>query len=174
MPCCFSGPPSSCLGSLAASAPSAWTLGSVRHRPAPFESYLIWEGISSHQLPPHPNHQRPWPFPFRVCRGMYTCLITLSHVIFTGHLSYSFSLGYIFYLVSFNCCIVDVQYYVSFRCATQWFATFMGHIPLTGIVKCWLYSLCYTVYSCSLFILCFALQILKEGNILLIFVPFSN
>ena len=106
----LTGPPSSCLGSLAPSAPSAWTLGSVRHIPAPFEPSLIWEGVTSHQLPPHPNHQGLWPFPFRVCTEMYTCLIILPHVVVTVHLSYSFSLDYIFYLFSFNCYIVYVQY----------------------------------------------------------------
>ena len=34
--------------------------------------------------------------------------------------------------------IVDVQYYISFRCTTQWFTIFKGYIPCIVIIKHWL------------------------------------
>ena len=49
--------------------------------------------------------------------------------------------------------IVGLHYRIYFRCQTQWFDIFVDCNPFRGIVKYWLYSLCGTIYSCSLFIL---------------------
>ena len=44
-----------------------------------------------------------------------------------------------------------VQYYISYRCSTEWFTIFKGYTPFIGIIKCWLYSICCNTYPCSLF-----------------------
>ena len=52
--------------------------------------------------------------------------------------------------------IVDLQYYISFRCTTQWFNIFLGYNLFKAIIKCWLHSLCCTLHSCIFFILYFS------------------
>ena len=47
--------------------------------------------------------------------------------------------------------IVHVQYYTSYRCTIWRVTIFKGNTPFIVIIKCWLYSPCCTVYSCSLF-----------------------
>ena len=47
--------------------------------------------------------------------------------------------------------LVDVQYCVSYRCTIEWFTILKVQTPLIVIIKYWLYSLCCTRYSCSLF-----------------------
>ena len=41
--------------------------------------------------------------------------------------------------IYFSWCIVDLQYYISFRCIAQWFRIFINYIPLNIIIKQWLY-----------------------------------
>ena len=53
----------------------------------------------------------------------------------------------------FNWDIVDLQYHVSFRYTTEWFTSFIHYTSFIVIMKYWPYSLCWTVYLCSLFFL---------------------
>ena len=48
--------------------------------------------------------------------------------------------------------IVDVQYYVSLRCTTQWFTIVKGYIQFIVIIKYQLYFLCCTIQPHSLFL----------------------
>lgn len=56
-------------------------------------------------------------------------------------------------LYFFNRSIVDIQYYVSFRCTKQQVTIFKDHIPFIVIIKHWLNILCCTICLYSLFIL---------------------
>ena len=63
----------------------------------------------------------------------------------------------------FYCSIVDIQYFTSFRCTTQWFNIYMHCeliITISLVTIChhtklrhnyWLYSLCCTLHLCDLF-----------------------
>ena len=45
------------------------------------------------------------------------------------------------------------KYSISFKWTTQWFNLFTDYTPFKVIIKYWLYSLCYAVYSYSLKVL---------------------
>ena len=65
----------------------------------------------------------------------------------------------------FNWSMADKEYYIGFRCTTQWFDNDIHHemlITISVVTIChhtkllqyhWLYSLCYILYPCDLFIL---------------------
>lgn len=75
--------------------------------------------------------------------SLLTVVTTLSPCCILHSHDYFFS-----FFLNWN--IVDVQYYVSYRCTIQGFIIFKGYAPLTVIVTYWLYSLCCTIYLCLL------------------------
>ena len=42
--------------------------------------------------------------------------------------------------------IFNLQYYISFRCTTEWISIFIDYTPFKIIIKYWLYSMCWTVF----------------------------
>ena len=71
----------------------------------------------------------------------------------------------VFFLFYFYWSIVNIQYYISFRCITSWFKIFIYYKLITIISLViihlhamllqyyWLYSLCCTLHAYDLFIL---------------------
>ena len=51
--------------------------------------------------------------------------------------------------------IIDVQYYISYKCTIYWFTIFKGFTPFIVIIKYWLYFLYYKHKDTFILIACF-------------------
>ena len=89
---------------------------------------------------------------------------------FCSFFFFSCFIYFICLLIFFYQGIVDIQYYMSFRCTMPWFTVFKGYTTFM-IIKYWLYSLCCVMYPCSLFIWYISLNPLPPPNFLLFFRP---
>ena len=129
-----------------------WEIGLLRTRKAEATEKSIHEWIRPRLWLPLLQHRgglRPpvrtviYPLPVKV----KVQLSNFSFVFFIPSLLFFFQ-----FYAFFNWGRADWQYYVSFRCTTQWFTNFKGYSPFILITKYWLYSLCCSVYPCGLLV----------------------
>ena len=116
---------------------------------------LMWQRLQE-SCRQGPQSQRPWwgsgistrwEVTAGVWAGLWEWVYLLERLCDNYLLKQKWKVNY------FNWDIVDLQYHVSFRYTTEWFTSFIHYSSFIVIMKYWPYSLCWTVYPCSLFFL---------------------